>query len=113
MHALWLFDLMGQERVCTVMCYVPQLHVPHLLGICTSIPKKPAILYNGKVSIGSTTVSVEAQSTETLLLLFMTLTLATIRFKSAYLLYHVNTINVHPMRIQFDSLWMCIETGLQ
>ena len=104
---------MGQERVCTVMCYVTQLHVPHLMGICTLIPKKPAILYNGGVSIESTTVSVEAQSTETLLLLFMTPTLATICFESAYLLYHVNAINVHPMRIQFDSLWMRIETGLQ
>ena len=30
--------------------------------------------------------------------------------ESAYLLCHVNA---HPMRIQFDSLWMHIETGLQ
>ena len=43
----------------------------------------------------------------------MTPTLATIRFESAYLLCHVNAIDAHPMRIQFDSLWMRIETGLQ
>ena len=43
----------------------------------------------------------------------MTPTLTTIRFESAYLLCHVNAIDAHPMRIQFDSLWMCIETGLQ
>ena len=42
----------------------------------------------------------------------MTPTLATIRFESAYLLCHVNAIDAHPMRIQFDSLWMRIETGL-
>ena len=41
----------------------------------------------------------------------MTPMLATIR--SAYLLYHVNAINVHPMCIQFDSLWMRIGSGLQ
>ena len=43
----------------------------------------------------------------------MTPTLATIRFESAYLFCHVNAIDAHPMRIQFDSLWMRIETGLQ
>ena len=43
----------------------------------------------------------------------MTPTLATIRFESAYLLCHVNAIDSHLMRIQFDSLWMRIETGLQ
>ena len=43
----------------------------------------------------------------------MTHTLATIRFKSAYLLCHVNTINAHLMCIQFDSLQMHIEIGLQ
>ena len=43
----------------------------------------------------------------------MTPTLATIRFESAYLLCHVNAIDAHPMRIQFDSLWLHIETGLQ
>ena len=42
----------------------------------------------------------------------MTPTLATIRFESAYLLCHVNAIDAHPMRIQFDSLLMRIETGL-
>ena len=42
----------------------------------------------------------------------MTPTLATIRFESAYLLCHVNAIDAHPMRIQSDSLWMRIETGL-
>ena len=43
----------------------------------------------------------------------MTPTLATIRFESAYLLCHVNVIDAHLMRIQFDSLRMHIETGLQ
>ena len=43
----------------------------------------------------------------------MTPTLATICFESAYLLCHVNAIDVHPMCIQFDSLWMRIKTGLQ
>ena len=42
----------------------------------------------------------------------MTPTLATICFESAYLLCHVNAIDAHPMRIQFDSLLMRIETGL-
>ena len=43
----------------------------------------------------------------------MTPTLATICFESAYLLCHVNAIDAHLMRIQFDSLWMRIEIGLQ
>ena len=43
----------------------------------------------------------------------MTPTLATVRFESAYLLCHVNAINAHPMRIQFDLLQMHIETGLR
>ena len=43
----------------------------------------------------------------------MTPTLTTIRFESAYLLCHVNTIDAHLMRIQFDLLWIRIETGLQ
>ena len=42
----------------------------------------------------------------------MTPTLATISFESAYLLCHVNVINAHLMRIQFDSLRMRIKTGL-
>ena len=40
-------------------------------------------------------------------------TLATIRFESGYLLCHVNVIDMHPMRIQFDLLRMHIKTGLQ
>ena len=47
------------------------------------------------------------------LLLFMTPMLTRIHFKSASLLCHVNTINAHPMHIQFDSLRMRIKTGLQ
>ena len=43
----------------------------------------------------------------------MTPTLATIRFESAYLLCHVNAIDAHPMRVQFNSLRMRIETRLQ
>ena len=43
----------------------------------------------------------------------MTPTFATIRFESAYLLYHVKAIDEHPMRIQFASLRMRMETGLQ
>ena len=39
--------------------------------------------------------------------------LATICFESAYLFCHVNAIDAHPMQIQFDSLWIRIETGLQ
>ena len=47
------------------------------------------------------------------LLLFMTLTLATIRFKSALLLCYMNAIDVHPIRIQFNLLRMRIKTRLQ
>ena len=43
----------------------------------------------------------------------MTPMLTTIRFKSAYLLCHVNTINAHPMRTQLDSFQIHIETGLR
>ena len=43
----------------------------------------------------------------------MTPMLTAIRFESAYLLCHVNAIDAHVMRIQFNSLRMRIETGLQ
>ena len=43
----------------------------------------------------------------------MTPTLTTIRFESAYLLCDVNVIDVHLMRIKFNSLRMCIESRLQ
>ena len=46
-----------------------------------------------------------------LLLLCITPTLISIHFESAYLKCHVNTIDAHPMRIQFDSLQMCIESA--
>ena len=35
--------------------------------------------------------------------------LATIRFESAYLWCHVNTIDEHTVHIQFNSLWMRIK----
>ena len=39
--------------------------------------------------------------------------LISIRLESAYSLCHVNTIDAHPMRIQFDSLRMRIRSASQ
>ena len=46
-------------------------------------------------------------------LLYVTPTLNTIHFESAYQLCHVNTIGVYPMCIQFDLLWKCVESASQ